>query len=158
MVRHGGPRLTNNPRVREPVTRLLGSFDNIFLVEPLDYLAFVYLMTRAHFILTDSGGVQEEAPTLGKPVLVMRDTTERAEAIAAGRLAWWAPMPRASYRRPRCCSTIPEHICRCARPKIRSATAEPLVASSPYLKERAHGTRPTPPSEHDAISNREADT
>lgn len=73
-----------NPNVREPVTRLLADVSNIHLIKPLDYLPFVYLMTRAYVILTDSGGIQEEAPALGKPVLVMRDTTERPEAVAAG--------------------------------------------------------------------------
>lgn len=73
-----------NPNVREPVNRLLAGVDNIHLIEPLDYLPFVYLMNRAYLILTDSGGIQEEAPSLGKPVLVMRDTTERPEAVEAG--------------------------------------------------------------------------
>jgi UDP-N-acetylglucosamine 2-epimerase (non-hydrolysing) len=77
-----------NPQVREPVDRLLRRHDtpssNVHLIEPLDYLPFVGLMARAHLILTDSGGVQEEAPSLGKPVLVMRDTTERPEAVEAG--------------------------------------------------------------------------
>lgn len=73
-----------NPNVREPVNRLLKGLKNVYLVEPLDYLPFVYLMDRSHIILTDSGGIQEEAPSLGKPVLVMRDTTERPEAVAAG--------------------------------------------------------------------------
>jgi len=73
-----------NPNVQEPVNRLLAGFDNIHLIEPQDYLPFVYLMNRAHIILTDSGGIQEEAPSLGKPVLVMRDTTERPEAVEAG--------------------------------------------------------------------------
>jgi UDP-N-acetylglucosamine 2-epimerase (non-hydrolysing) len=73
-----------NPNVQEPVNRLLKGLDNIFLVEPLEYLSFVYLMDRSHIILTDSGGIQEEAPSLGKPVLVMRDTTERPEAVASG--------------------------------------------------------------------------
>lgn len=73
-----------NPKVREPVLRLLSGIGNIHLLEPLDYLPFVYLMERAYLILTDSGGIQEEAPSLGKPVLVMRDTTERPEAIRAG--------------------------------------------------------------------------
>lgn len=73
-----------NPNVQEPVRRLLSGIRNVHLIEPLDYLPFVYLMNRAHLILTDSGGVQEEAPSLGKPVLVMRDTTERPEAVAAG--------------------------------------------------------------------------
>ncbi len=75
-----------NPNVQEPVKRILGSSElaNIHLIEPLDYLPFVYSMTRCHFIITDSGGIQEEAPSLGKPVLVMRDTTERQDAVAAG--------------------------------------------------------------------------
>lgn len=74
-----------NPNVQEPVRRILGEkHPNIHLIEPVDYLPFVYLMNRSFLIITDSGGVQEEAPTLGKPVLVMRDTTERPEALAAG--------------------------------------------------------------------------
>lgn len=73
-----------NPNVREPVNRLLSGTPNIHLLEPLDYLPFVHLMSRSHIILTDSGGIQEEAPSLGKPVLVMRDTTERPEAVEAG--------------------------------------------------------------------------
>ncbi|EMK3269966.1 UDP-N-acetylglucosamine 2-epimerase (non-hydrolyzing) [Vibrio vulnificus] len=73
-----------NPNVREPVNRILADVDNVHLIEPQQYLPFVYLMTRANIILTDSGGIQEEAPSLGKPVLVMRDTTERPEAVAAG--------------------------------------------------------------------------
>jgi len=73
-----------NPNVEKPVNRLLGGLDNVFLIPPQDYLPFVYLMNSSYLILTDSGGVQEEAPSLGKPVLVMRDTTERPEAVAAG--------------------------------------------------------------------------
>ena len=73
-----------NPNVREPVNRILGDIDNILLIEPQQYLPFIYLMDRANIILTDSGGIQEEAPSLGKPVLVMRDTTERPEAVEAG--------------------------------------------------------------------------
>lgn len=73
-----------NPNVREPVNRLLNGISNIYLIAPLDYLPFVHMMTRSHIILTDSGGIQEEAPSLGKPVLVMRDTTERPEAVSAG--------------------------------------------------------------------------
>ena len=73
-----------NPNVQEPVKRILGGVENVHLIEPLDYLPFVYLMDRSYLILTDSGGIQEEAPSLGKPVLVMRDTTERPEAIKAG--------------------------------------------------------------------------
>lgn len=73
-----------NPNVREPVDRILSGVDNVHLIEPLDYLPFVALMKKASIILTDSGGIQEEAPSLGKPVLVMRDTTERPEAVTAG--------------------------------------------------------------------------
>lgn len=73
-----------NPNVREPVQKLLGNRKNVYLIEPLNYLQFVTLMNRATFILTDSGGIQEEAPAIGKPVLVLRETTERPEAIEAG--------------------------------------------------------------------------
>lgn len=73
-----------NPAVQEPVRRVLAGAENVHLIEPLDYLPFVYLMNQAKLIITDSGGVQEEAPSLGKPVLVMRDTTERPEAVDAG--------------------------------------------------------------------------
>lgn len=73
-----------NPSVREPVFEILGAQDNIHLISPLEYFPFVYLMTKAYIILTDSGGIQEEAPSLGKPVLLMRDTTERPEAVSSG--------------------------------------------------------------------------
>ena len=73
-----------NPNVQKPVMHYLKGLDNVFLVEPQQYLPFCYLMNRASIILTDSGGIQEEAPSLGKPVLVMRDTTERPEAVETG--------------------------------------------------------------------------
>ena len=73
-----------NPNVQEPVNRLLSGCPSVHLIEPLDYLPFVWLMDRSYLIITDSGGVQEEAPSLGKPVLVMRETTERPEAVVAG--------------------------------------------------------------------------
>ncbi len=73
-----------NPKVREPVNRILFGVKNVILIEPLAYQDFIWLMNRSKIIITDSGGVQEEAPSLGKPVLVMRDTTERPEAVAAG--------------------------------------------------------------------------
>lgn len=73
-----------NPNVQQPVNALLADIDNVYLIAPQDYLPFVYLMNRSYLILTDSGGIQEEAPSLGKPVLVMRDTTERPEAVQAG--------------------------------------------------------------------------
>jgi UDP-N-acetylglucosamine 2-epimerase (non-hydrolysing) len=75
-----------NPNVQEPVRRILGqgTIRNVHLIEPVDYLPFVYLMNRSYLIITDSGGIQEEAPSLGKPVLVMRETTERPEAVEAG--------------------------------------------------------------------------
>lgn len=73
-----------NPNVQEPVRRILSDVSDVHLIEPLDYLPFVYLMDRCDLLVTDSGGIQEEAPSLGKPVLVMRDTTERPEAVDAG--------------------------------------------------------------------------
>lgn len=73
-----------NPNVRKPVNELLKGIRNVFLIEPLEYEPFLYLMSKSHIVLTDSGGIQEEAPSLGKPVLVMRDTTERPEAVEAG--------------------------------------------------------------------------
>lgn len=73
-----------NPSVQQPVKKLLDGISNIHLIEPVDYLPFIYLMKSAHIILTDSGGIQEEAPFLGKPVLVMREVTERPEAVEAG--------------------------------------------------------------------------
>jgi UDP-N-acetylglucosamine 2-epimerase (non-hydrolysing) len=73
-----------NPNVQEPVQRVLGGLRNVHLLPPLPYLQFVYLLKRCHLVVTDSGGIQEEAPSLGKPVLVMRDTTERPEAVSEG--------------------------------------------------------------------------
>ena len=73
-----------NPKVQEPVKRILKDQKNIILIDPLSYPDFVWLMNKSKIIITDSGGVQEEAPSLGKPVLVMRDTTERPEAVDAG--------------------------------------------------------------------------
>ena len=73
-----------NPNVQKPVMELLGDVSNIYLIAPMQYESFIYLMDKSYFIITDSGGVQEEAPSLGKPVLVMRDTTERPEALEAG--------------------------------------------------------------------------
>jgi len=73
-----------NPNVRKPVNEILGKIENFHLIEPLNYLPFIWLMNRSYLVLTDSGGIQEEAPSLGKPVLVMRDTTERPEGVNAG--------------------------------------------------------------------------
>ena len=73
-----------NPNIQKPVYEILGNVGNVLLSEPMEYLPFVHLMKRAHFILTDSGGLQEEAPSLGKPVLVLRQTTERPEGVEAG--------------------------------------------------------------------------
>lgn len=80
-----------NPNVRKPVNEILRGERDVHLIEPLDYLSFIYLMRRSYLILTDSGGVQEEAPSLGKPVLVMRDTTERPEAVEAGTVVLVGP-------------------------------------------------------------------
>ena len=87
-----------NPNVQEPVYRILGDKRNVKLLAPLDYLHFVYLMDKSHILLTDSGGIQEEGPSLGKPVLVMRDTTERPEAVEAGTV--------------KIVGTDPENICK----------------------------------------------
>ncbi len=73
-----------NPNVQKPVNEILSNTPNVYLIEPLQYEQFIYMMNKSYFIITDSGGVQEEAPSLGKPVLVMRDTTERPEAVDAG--------------------------------------------------------------------------
>ena len=77
-----------NPNVRKPIHEVFGEdltqYSNLFFIEPLEYLSFVYLMEKSSIVLTDSGGIQEEAPGLGKPVLVMRDTTERPEALESG--------------------------------------------------------------------------
>ncbi len=73
-----------NPNVQQPVQHILADIDNVYLIPPLQYEPFIYLMSRAYFVITDSGGIQEEAPSLGKPVLVMRETTERPEALQAG--------------------------------------------------------------------------
>lgn len=87
-----------NPNVLGPVTEHLGDLPNVHLIKPLDYLSFVRLMQLAHVVLTDSGGVQEEAPSLGKPVLVMRDVTERPEAVAAGTVRLVGTDPNAIVR------------------------------------------------------------
>jgi len=73
-----------NPNVQKPVKEILSNLENVYLIKPLEYLPFVYLLNKSYFVLTDSGGIQEEAPSLGKPVLVMRDTTERPEAVESG--------------------------------------------------------------------------
>ena len=73
-----------NPNVQKPVRRILDCAENIFLIEPLEYLPFIYLMTQSHIILTDSGGIQKKAPYLGKPVFVMKEVTERPELIKVG--------------------------------------------------------------------------
>ena len=116
-----------NPNVREPVTRLLGRHRNVHLIEPQDYLPFVWLMNRATFIITDSGGIQEEAPSLGKPVLVMRDTTERPEALAAGTV--------------RLVGTDTDRIVRLATELLTDAGAyrEMSVAHNPYGDGKAVG-------------------
>jgi UDP-N-acetylglucosamine 2-epimerase (non-hydrolysing) len=86
-----------NPAVQRPVRRALADLSNVHLIDPVGYVSFVYLMTRSHVILTDSGGIQEEAPALGKPVLVMREVTERPEAVAAGTVALVGTDPQRIY-------------------------------------------------------------
>ena len=88
-----------NPKVQEPVNRILGEHPRIHLVAPLSYEPFVWLLNQSDLVLTDSGGVQEEAPSFGKPVLVMRDTTERPEGVEAGKRKTCRNLP--SYNRIR---------------------------------------------------------
>lgn len=87
-----------NPNVQEPVRRLLGDLPNVHLIPPLDYLPFVHLMRRATLILTDSGGIQEEAPSLGKPILVLREVSERPEGISAGTARLVGTDPEVIYK------------------------------------------------------------
>jgi UDP-N-acetylglucosamine 2-epimerase (non-hydrolysing) len=84
-----------NPNVQKPVKEILSNTSNVYLIEPLQYESFIYMMNKSYFIITDSGGVQEEAPSLGKPVLVMRDTTERPEAVEAGTVKLVGTNPQA---------------------------------------------------------------
>lgn len=109
-----------NPNVQEPVNRILGDAGDVHLIEPQDYLPFVWLMRRAHTVVTDSGGVQEEAPSLGKPVLVMRETTERPEAVEAGTV--------------RLVGTDPDKICSEALTLLNDAAAYEAMARAlnPY--------------------------
>lgn len=109
-----------NPNVQDPVNRILGDASDVHLIAPQDYLPFVWLMRRAHIVVTDSGGVQEEAPSLGKPVLVMRDTTERPEAVDAGTV--------------RLVGTDPEKICSEALTLLSDDTAYQAMARAlnPY--------------------------
>lgn len=106
-----------NPNVREPVLRLLGGLPNVHLIDPLDYLPFVQLMRRAILIVTDSGGIQEEAPSLNKPVLVMRDESERPEAVASGTA--------------RLVGTCPERIFEAAADLLNSRGADTTAPSLP---------------------------
>jgi UDP-N-acetylglucosamine 2-epimerase (non-hydrolysing) len=104
-----------NPNVQEPVRRILNNTKRIHLIPPLDYEPFIYLMSKSYFILTDSGGIQEEAPSLGKPVLVMRETTERPEAVK-------------SSLKPTYCFPIKKPICPCQAPRILMVMEKPLPA------------------------------
>ena len=97
-----------NPNVQEPVNRILGTCSNIHLIAPVDYPAFIYLMKQSYFIITDSGGVQEEAPSLGKPVLLTRDTTERPEALEAGTVIMVGTNAEAIIRESRTLLSSPE--------------------------------------------------
>lgn len=128
-----------NPNVQEPVHRILGGNASVHLIEPLDYLPFVYLMNRADFLLTDSGGIQEEAPSLGKPVLVMRDTTERPEAVDAGTVKL-VGTDRATITREaiRLLDSASEYECmsRAHNPYGDGSAAQRVVK---FLNEKHHG-------------------
>ena len=114
-----------NPLVREALLPSLHGLDNVMLVEPMDYGAFARLLQRSTIVLTDSGGIQEEAPSLGKPVLVMRDTTERPEAVTAGRPGWSAPIRSACIPRSINCSPLRGPIRRWPTPSTPTATVTP---------------------------------
>ena len=94
-----------NPRVREVLTERLQGLENVLLTEPLGYATFARLLGRAHIVITDSGGIQEEAPSLGKPVLVTRETTERTEGLAAGTLRLVGTDPEVIFREATACSS-----------------------------------------------------
>lgn len=114
-----------NPVVREALLPALDGLDNVMLVEPMGYAAFARLLQRSTIVLTDSGGVQEEAPSLDKPVLVMRDTTERLEAVSAARPGWSAPILTACTPRSTNYSPVRGPIRRWPTPSTPTATAEP---------------------------------
>lgn len=98
-----------NPNVQEPVRRILGNKSNIHLIDPVDYLPFIYLMRNSYIIITDSGGIQEEAPSLGKPVLVMRNTTERPEAVTSGTVQLVGSNQDTIITATECLLNDPEH-------------------------------------------------
>jgi UDP-N-acetylglucosamine 2-epimerase len=98
-----------NPNVRKPVFDILKGTDNVHLIEPLEYPAFVWLMEKSYLILTDSGGVQEEAPSLGKPVLVMREVTERTEGVDAGTARLVGTNPETIVREVQALLEDPRH-------------------------------------------------
>lgn len=136
-----------NPNVREPVTKLLAGLDNVHLIEPLDYLHFVRLMQHASVILTDSGGVQEEAPALGKPVLVMRDVTERPEAVAAGTVQLVGTAPDAIVSAVASLlerSDLYASFARCPNPYGDGLASQRIVAAltgAPYTEFLPHKNR-----------------
>jgi len=104
-----------NPNVLDPVNRKLGNLDNVFLVPPLDYVPFVDLMRRAYLLISDSGGVQEEAPSLGKPILVLRDKTERPEAVEAATAKLVGTEPRRIVAQANRLLDDADEYARCAR-------------------------------------------
>ncbi len=130
-----------NPNVQQPVRTLLGALPNVHLIDPLDYEPFVYLLKHCHLVLTDSGGIQEEAPSLGKPVLVMRQVTERPEAVQAGtvelvgadrgRIVEGVALERASLNglRPACV------------PVVRPRRQQPTARCAPAAPDRQAGRR-----------------
>ena len=120
-----------NPAVRATLRPLLEARENVLLTEPQEYGEFARLLARCHLVLTDSGGIQEEAPALGKPVLVARETTERSEGVEAGtlRARRHRPRPHRARRRHRCCAIRPRTPA-CRRRRTRTATAARRSASS----------------------------
>ncbi len=119
-----------NPHAMDLVYRRLGGLDNVFLIEPLDYVPFVDLMRRAHLLITDSGGIQEEGPSLGKPVLVMREKTERPEAVAAGTVKLVGTDADRIVREAERCWMMTSHTPAWRASTILTAMGAPVAASA----------------------------
>ena len=117
-----------NPKVREIVREELGHLDRVHLIEPMEYEPFANLMAKVDIVLTDSGGIQEEAPALGKPVLVLRDTTERPEAVEAGTVKLVGTAYDDVLRETICFWMMPSIIALWRRLLILTATARPVNA------------------------------
>lgn len=145
-----------NPQVQGPVNAILSGLANVFLIAPMDYLSFVWLMNRADLLLTDSGGIQEEAPSLGKPVLVMRDVTERTEAVAAGTVRLVGTNRRSIQREVECLLTDPASylaMANATNPYGTGRSAEEIVTAMERWSLARLGAVPQPAESWAAASN-----